>query len=102
MKASRRVFLSGAGAAAASLLAGSAGAQNFLNDFINARRRSGWDDNFDAHASPAGGVAANLPVLRPHTVSFTALAIQAYQMIAAHGRWPAVHARKRLRLGPVH
>lgn len=101
MKASRRVFLSGAGAAAASLLAGSAGAQNFLNDFINARRRSGWDDNFDAHASTAGEVATNLPVLSPQTVSFTELAIQDYQMIAANGGWPVVPARKRLQLGTI-
>lgn len=101
MKTSRRMFLSGAGAAAASLLSGSAGAQGFVDDFIKARRRSVWNDSFDAHASQAGQVATNLPVLSPQTVSYTELAIQDYRQIVANGGWPAVPARKRLRLGAV-
>lgn len=101
MKANRRMFLSGAGAAAASVLAGTASAQNFLDDFINSPRRGGWDDRFDAQATRSGNVATNLPVLSSQTASYVELAIEDYRNIVGRGGWPMVPAAKKLRLGVV-
>lgn len=99
MKANRRMFLSGAGAAAASVLAGTASAQNFLDDFINSPRRGGWDDRFDAQASLSGSVATNLPVLSSQTASYVERAIDDYRNIVDRGGWPSVPEGKKLQLG---
>ena len=57
MKTSRRLFLSGAGAIAAStMLSSAAGAQDVIADILRSSRRGNWDDQFDARASEGGKV----------------------------------------------
>jgi murein L,D-transpeptidase YcbB/YkuD len=98
---SRRVFLAGAGAAAASLLPGAAFAQDVIGDILKSSRRGNWDDQFDARASQVTKVASNLPIFSPQTVSYIEQAIAQYQGIVAQGGWPMVPATKKLKLGVV-
>jgi len=102
MKTSRRVFLSGAGAAAAAAFAGSAKAQTAFDAIINAPRRGAWDDQFDAPASSGQQrVASNRPVLSPETVAYVEQAIASYSNLVASGGWPQVPATKKLQLGVI-
>lgn len=100
MITSRRLFLSGASALAATLVAGGAKAQNVIDDILQSSGR-GWDDTFDARASEAGKVASNLPIFSPQTISFTEQAITQYQGIASQGGWEQVPATKKLQLGVI-
>jgi len=93
--------LSGAGAVAASAIAGGAFAQTVINDILNAPRRGTWNDQFDASTSQGGRVASNLPIFSAETVSFIEQAIGQYQNIVSQGGWPAVPARKKLKLGVI-
>ena len=88
MKTSRRLFLSGASALTAAMVAGAASAQDVISDILKASGRGNWDDTFDARASETGKVASNLPIFSPQTVMFTEQAIGLYQNIASQGGWP--------------
>ena len=101
MKTSRRFFLSGAGALAATALSGTANAQDVIGDILKSTRRGNWDDQFDARASQGDKVASNLPIFSPQTVSYIEQAIGQYSGIVAQGGWPLVPATKKLRLGVV-
>ena len=101
MKTTRRFFLSGAGAIAATTFAGVASAQDVIMDILQSKRRGNWDDTFDARASDGGEVASNLPIFSPHTVAYVEQAVARYQGIVAQGGWPIVPATKKLKLGVV-
>jgi murein L,D-transpeptidase YcbB/YkuD len=100
MITSRRFFLSGATALAASLAAGGARAQDVIGDILKSSAGD-WGDTFDSRASEGGKVASTLPIFSPQTVSFTEQAIGQYQGIASQGGWPMVPATKKLKLGVV-
>lgn len=100
-KTSRRVFLSGAAALGASLVAGSAFAQDAVGDILKSERRGNWDDQFDAKASEGANVATNQPIFSPQTVGNIEAAIGQYQSIVASGGWPEVPATKKLKLGVI-
>ncbi len=99
MKTSRRFFLSGASALAATLVAGGASAQDVIGDILKAS--GNWDDTFDARVSENGRVASTLPIFSPQTTSFTEQAIGLYQNIVSQGGWTQVPATKKLKLGVV-
>lgn len=102
MSLKRRSFLRGAGALAASTFASSALAQTVIDEILNAPRRGGWNDQFDAGASVGGaGVASTLPIFSPETVVYVEQAIGQYQSIVAQGGWPVVPATKKLKLGVI-
>jgi murein L,D-transpeptidase YcbB/YkuD len=101
MSLKRRSFLTGAGAIAASALASSAFGQTVIDQVLNAPRRGGWGDQFDARASAGDKVASTLPILSPETISFVEQAIVQYQGIVAAGGWQTVPATKKLQLGVV-
>ncbi len=101
MNTSRRLFLSGASALAASMIAGGANAQNVVDDILKAAGRGNWDDTFDARATGAGKVASTLPIFSPQTISYTEQAIGAYRDIVGRGGWEQVPATKKLKLGVV-
>jgi len=101
MSLKRRSFLTGAGAIAASALASSAFGQTVIDQVLNAPRRGGWSDQFDARASAGDKVASTLPILSPETISFVEQAIVQYQGIVAAGGWQTVPATKKLQLGVV-
>ena len=101
MSLKRRSFLTGAGAIAASAVASSAFGQTVIDQVLNAPRRGGWGDQFDARASTSDKVASTLPILSPETVSFVEQAIVRYQGIVASGGWQIVPATKKLQLGVV-
>ncbi|WP_173931422.1 L,D-transpeptidase family protein [Chelativorans sp. Marseille-P2723] len=103
MKASRRVFLSGAGAAAAATaLTGAASAQNVIDAILASPRRGAWNDQFDAQVSAsATRVTSNMPVLSAETASFVERAIADYSQIVANGGWPAVPSTKKLQIGVI-
>jgi murein L,D-transpeptidase YcbB/YkuD len=100
MITSRRLFLSGASALAATLVAGGARAQNVIDDILQSSGR-GWDDTFDARVSDGGKVASTLPIFSPQTISFTEQAITQYQGLANQGGWEQVPATKKLQLGVI-
>ena len=99
--ASRRFFLSAAGAFAATTIAGTASAQDVIGDILSSSRRGNWDDQFDARANKNDKVASNLPIFSPQTVSYIEQAIAQYSQIVAQGGWPRVPDTKKLRLGVV-
>jgi murein L,D-transpeptidase YcbB/YkuD len=101
MKTNRRFFLTGAGAAAAAVFSGSAGAQDLIADFLNSPRRGNWNDQFDASVAQGGKVASNLPIFSPETVMYLEQAIGQYSGIVASGGWPMVPATKKLQLGAI-
>ena len=101
MSLKRRSFLTGAGAIAASALASSAFGQTVIDQVLNAPRRGGWGDQFDARASAGDKVASTLPILSPETISFVEQAIVQYQGIVAAGGWQTAPATKKLQLGVV-
>ncbi|CAM5372023.1 murein L,D-transpeptidase YcbB/YkuD [Aquamicrobium terrae] len=97
MITSRRFFLSGATALAASLVAGRANAQDVLGDIF--KTAGNWNDTFDARAGQSTKVASTLPIFSPQTVNYTEQAIAQYQDIVSRGGWPQVPDTKKLRLG---
>ncbi|MEO9337251.1 L,D-transpeptidase family protein [Mesorhizobium sp. SB112] len=99
MKTSRRFFLAGTGALAATALTGQARAQDVINDILGSSRRGNWDTQFDARASEGGKVATTQPIFSQQTVSYVQNAIANYQNIVAQGGWPVVPATKKLQLG---
>jgi murein L,D-transpeptidase YcbB/YkuD len=101
MRTSRRFFLSGASALAATMVAGAASAQDVVQDILKSSSRGNWDDQFDARASEGGKVASTLPIFSPQTVSFTEQAIAQYQGIVSQGGWQSVPDTKKLQLGVV-
>ncbi|HTV68918.1 MAG TPA: L,D-transpeptidase family protein [Rhizobiaceae bacterium] len=101
MKTSRRKFLTGASALAATLAANSASAQDVIGDILKSQMRGNWGDQFDARASQGGKVASHLPIFSPETAMYVEQAIATYANIVAQGGWPVVPARKKLRLGNV-
>lgn len=102
-RASRRTFLAGASAIAASLVAGRSFAQEAETDLIGAvlraDRRGNWEDEFDSRANQVGKVNSTLPIFSPQTVGYIEQAVAQYQGIVAQGGWPIVPADKKLRLG---
>ena len=86
---SRRNFLSGAGAVAATIVSGAASAQN-IDEVLSAPRRGNWNNAFDARASQGGKVASNLPIFSPETVMHIEQAVGQYSGIVGQGGWPTV------------
>ncbi len=101
IKASRRFFLSGAGALAAAAFSGAASAQDVIGEILKSDRRGNWDDTFDARATQGDKVASNLPIFSPQTVMYVEQAIGQYSGIVAQGGWPLVPATKKLKLGVI-
>ncbi|RWL14222.1 MAG: murein L,D-transpeptidase [Mesorhizobium sp.] len=101
MRTSRRFFLSGASALAATMLAGGASAQDVIADILKSSGRGNWNDQFDARASQGGKVASTLPIVSLQTVAYTEQAIAQYQNIVAQGGWEPVPDTKKLQLGVV-
>ena len=101
IKASRRFFLSGAGALAAAAFSGPVSAQDVISEILQSERRGNWDDTFDARASQFDKVASNLPIFSPQTVFYIEQAVAQYSGIVAQGGWPMVPATKKLQLGVV-
>ena len=101
IKASRRFFLSGAGALAAAAFSGAASAQDVIGEILKSDRRGNWDDTFDARATQGDKVASNLPIFSPQTVMYVEQAIGQYRDIVAQGGWPLVPATKKLKLGVI-
>jgi len=97
----RRAFLSGSAAIAASAVAGPALAQAVIDEIINAPRRGNWNNAFDARATQGADVASNLPIFSPETVLHIEQAVTQYQQIVGAGGWPVVPATKKLQLGVV-
>jgi L,D-transpeptidase YcbB len=95
----------GRGAMAASAWAGTAHAQNVLDEIFGSTRRGAWNDQFDAKVgggSTVGGtLVTNQPIMSPETVFYVEQAIAHYSNLAAQGGWPMVPARKRLQIGVV-
>lgn len=101
MITSRRFFLSGASALAATLVAGGAKAQDVVSDILKSTGRGNWDDTFDARVSSGAKVASTLPIFSPQTVAFTEQAIGLYQGIVGQGGWGQVPDTKKLQLGVI-
>lgn len=101
MITSRRLFLSGASALAATLATGGARAQDVVNDILKSNGRGNWDDQFDARVSSGAKVASTLPIFSPQTVAFTEQAIGQYQGIVSQGGWGQVPDTKKLKLGVI-
>lgn len=100
MKTSRRTFLAGAGAVAATAATQTAFAQNAIDDILSSNQRGTWNDQFDAKASAqAGKVVSTSPIFSPETVSHIEQTLHQYQDIVARGGWAAVPSSKALRLG---
>ncbi|MER8441108.1 L,D-transpeptidase family protein [Mesorhizobium sp. M1312] len=101
MRTSRRFFLSGASALAATMIAGGASAQDVIADILKSSGRGNWNDQFDARASQGGKVASTLPIVSLQTVAYTEQAIAQYQNIVAQGGWERVPDTKKLQLGVI-
>jgi murein L,D-transpeptidase YcbB/YkuD len=101
MKSSRRLFLSGSGALAATMLSGAAGAQDVIGEILRSSRRGNWDLQFDARASQGDKVQSHMPIFSPLTVVYVEQAIAQYAGIVASGGWNIVPASKKLRLNVV-
>ncbi len=99
---SRRSFLAGVSAIAASAIPGGALAQDVIGEILSSTKRGNWDDQFDARASQSGDkVASNLPIFSPATVTYIEQAVGQYSGIVGQGGWPMVPATKKLKLGVV-
>ncbi|TKT81418.1 L,D-transpeptidase family protein [Aquamicrobium sp. LC103] len=101
MKATRRTFLTAAGAVAVAAVSQRAQAQNVINDILNSPNRGNWDTQFDARASEGGRVSSTTPIMSEQTVMSTEQAIGAYSNIVGNGGWPMVPANAKLQLGVV-
>ena len=103
MKTSRRTFLAGAGALAATTVAGTAFAQSAIDQILSSPQRGGWDDQFDARAvDNAARVVSTSPIFSPNTVAYIEQTLFQYQDIVARGGWPMVPSGNALKLGVVH
>lgn len=99
---SRRSLLRGAATAALTAVAGTAMAQEAIDDVINAPRRGNWDDQFDAQASRVtAAVVSNSPMLSPNNQFNLLQAIGDYQAIVSNGGWPQVTPGVKLKIGVV-
>jgi murein L,D-transpeptidase YcbB/YkuD len=100
---SRRAFLSGVGALAATAFAGVAFAQeqDIIGEILRSPKTGNWDDTFDAQVSAKGAekVSTTMPIFSPETISYTEQAISQYSNIVAAGGWPRVPDTKKLQLG---
>lgn len=102
MKTSRRSFITGAGAIAATALTQSAYAQSAIDEILASTQRGSWDDQFDSRASAQPGkVVSTSPIFSPNTVSHIEQTLFQYQDIVARGGWPQVPATKKLQLGVI-
>lgn len=102
MKTSRRTFLTGAGAIAASAMSQTAFAQNAIDEILSSTRRGMWDDQFDARASTQpGSVVSTTPVFSPNTAAYIEQTLGQYSSIASQGGWPMVPATKKLQVGVI-
>ncbi|MEL6504456.1 MAG: L,D-transpeptidase family protein [Pseudomonadota bacterium] len=98
--ASRRSFLTGAGAVGASLVAAPAvHAETAIDRILNLRNRDSWGDSYDARSSRKARVTSNTPVFAPDTVTYLQQAIADYQNIVGAGGWPIVPANRKMELG---
>ncbi len=103
MKTSRRTFLTGAGALAATAVAHTAFAQSAIDQILSSTQRGGWDDQFDARAADnAARVVSTSPIFSPNTVAYIEQTLFQYQDIVARGGWPVVPSGNSLKLGVVH
>ncbi|SIP95137.1 Murein L,D-transpeptidase YcbB/YkuD [Rhizobium sp. RU20A] len=98
---SRRAFLRSAATFGAAAWAGTAAAQQALEDIINAPARGSWDDQFDAKGSSrtATATVSNTPIFSLDTLTYTQSAIAQYQQIVSSGGWPQVNSPVTLQLG---
>ncbi|MDN2564959.1 L,D-transpeptidase family protein [Aquibium sp. A9E412] len=101
MKTTRRLFLRGSAAMAATAAAAPALAQSVIDEIINSPRRGAWNDQFDAGAGRTSQVLSTMPTLSAATASHVERSIMQYADIVARGGWPVVPARKRLELGVI-
>jgi len=102
MKTSRRTFITGASAFAATALSQPARAQTAIDEILNSTQRGSWDDQFDARATAQPGkVVSTSPIFSPETVAHIEQTLFKYQDIVARGGWPMVPASKKLQLGVV-
>ncbi len=102
MKTSRRTFLAATGSLAASAaFAGSAMAQNVLQDILGSSQRGNWGDQFDARGegAVAQSVVSNDPIMSIQTLANVERAIAVQSDIVARGGWPQVSPTKRLAIG---
>ena len=101
----RRRVLTGLAAAAASLAASRAFAQQSddpLQQLIQQNQRGGLGESFDSTSRTIAMPKASLPTLSPATVQTTELAVARYEKIATEGGWPMVPVNDRLRVGVRH
>lgn len=102
MKTSRRIFLTGAGALAATALSRTASAQSAIDEILSSSQRGTWGDQFDARASTqAGKVVSTSPIFSHETIAHIEHTLGQYSQIVANGGWPVVPDTKALRLGVV-
>lgn len=102
MKTSRRTFLAGAGAAAATVWSQTSHAQSVLDEIFASNNRGSWGDQFDAQlTSQPGSVVSTQPVLSAETVTAIEQVQHQYADIVARGGWPVVPSTKALKLGVV-
>lgn len=102
MKTSRRTFIAGAGAAAATALSQSAFAQTAIDEILSSSTRGNWDNQFDARSTAQPDkVVSTSPIFSPETVSYVEQTLHKYSDIAGRGGWPMVPATKALKLGVI-
>jgi murein L,D-transpeptidase YcbB/YkuD len=101
MMTSRRLFLSGASALAASFVAGGARAQDVVDDILRAAGQGGWRDTFDARASGSAKVQSTRPIFSQQTIAYTEQAIGQYHNLVGQGGWERVPDTKKLKLGVI-
>ncbi|KQT88434.1 L,D-transpeptidase family protein [Aurantimonas sp. Leaf443] len=95
----RRAFVLGTAGAGLTAFAGSALAQNAIDDLLSAPSRGNWDDQFDMRGSNVKQVASNSPVFSTSTLQSTQAAIESYRQIVAMGGWPMVPDQAPMKLG---
>jgi L,D-transpeptidase YcbB len=98
----RRRVLTGLGAAAASLAATRAFAQQSddpLQQLIQQNQRGDMGQGFDSSSRTIAMPKASLPTLSPANIPTTEAAIARYEQIVAAGGWPQTPPADRLRTG---
>ena len=101
MNTNRRLFLSGASALAASLVAGGARAQDAVGQILQSAGQGGWNDVFDARSSGSAKVLSTRPIFSAQTIAYTEQAIADYGNLVARGGWQPVPATKKLKIGVI-
>src|SRR5690606_8254585 len=102
MKTSRRTFLTGTGALAATAVSQTAFAQSAIDEILSSSQRGVWNDQFDARASTQEAkVVSTEPIFSPGTVSHIEQTLAQYHNIVANGGSPVVPPEEALRLGVV-